>query len=359
MKHGESKQQFVTGAQRDTQSGKLRYDLISPFALKRLATIYTKGAEHYGDRNWEKGIPFSRMIASMQRHMMAFLMGETDEDHLGQAVWNGVGILHFQEMIERGVLPAALDDMPEYGNPTPPAYESGNFEPPPTDHMMLKSEVAEADYNSLERLGCPAAIARQIIGGTTYANLPTGTRRRIAYVAGPMRGYDAFNFPAFDKARDFLVRNRWDVISPADIGRIDAIGRDPTKEDSDKQLEYALRDFWSLAFIRSMTSRPNDAEYQKAPPVEHAIALLPNWWQSTGATAEVAVAKWLGLAIIDAMTGKPLGDDNCRDGSRLDGKSEKKLWNPLCEPSSSETFTNQSPTPATSPSAKTLALNTK
>src|SRR5690348_4493178 len=43
---------YPSGMRRDTTKGKLRYDLIPLFFLKRLAGLYTRGAEKYGDNNW-------------------------------------------------------------------------------------------------------------------------------------------------------------------------------------------------------------------------------------------------------------------------------------------------------------------
>ena len=40
------------------------------------------------------------------------------------------------------------------------------------------------------------------------------------YVAGPMRGIDLFNFPAFDLAKAEMTRAGWHVISPADMDRM-------------------------------------------------------------------------------------------------------------------------------------------
>lgn len=98
-----------TGSQRDTREGKGRFELISPFALARLAGVYERGAKKYDARNWEKGQPFSRLMDSALRHMNRFAMGWTDEDHVSQAVWNLVAILHFQELDRTD-----LDDMPHY-----------------------------------------------------------------------------------------------------------------------------------------------------------------------------------------------------------------------------------------------------
>lgn len=105
-------EKFGTGAKRGNRIGKGRFDLITPFLEPRLAGIYERGAVHYGDRNWEKGMPFSRFLDSAKRHLNQFERGLVDEDHLGQAIWNLACILHFQETRPD------LDDLPKYANPT-------------------------------------------------------------------------------------------------------------------------------------------------------------------------------------------------------------------------------------------------
>lgn len=66
---------------REPSTGKGRYDLVSPFAMRRLAQHYENGAQKYADRNWEKGMPFSRYVDSAKRHLDKYIMGMTDEDH--------------------------------------------------------------------------------------------------------------------------------------------------------------------------------------------------------------------------------------------------------------------------------------
>lgn len=104
--------EFVTGAVRDIQIGKGRFDLLPPKALLRLAKHYERGCQKYGDRNWEKGIPFSRYIDSALRHIIKFLDGQVDEDHLVAAAWNLMCLLETQERIIKGTLPKELDDLP-------------------------------------------------------------------------------------------------------------------------------------------------------------------------------------------------------------------------------------------------------
>lgn len=103
---------FNSGAVRDNRAGKGRYDLISPFALKRLAMTMEEGAIKYGDRNWEKGMPQSRLFDSAIRHLLQYMMGYEDEDHLGHAMFNVMAMTHNDELIADGLLPYELDDRP-------------------------------------------------------------------------------------------------------------------------------------------------------------------------------------------------------------------------------------------------------
>ncbi len=91
------REQFSTGAVRDIRIGKGRYDLISPHALRRLALLMERGAKKYGDRNWERGMPESRCIDSAFRHLVQYMAGATDEDHLAAVAFNVFAIIHFQE----------------------------------------------------------------------------------------------------------------------------------------------------------------------------------------------------------------------------------------------------------------------
>lgn len=110
-----NRQAFATGAVRDTADGKPRLGLISPFALRRLGAWLTLGAAKYEPRNWEKGMPFSRVVDSLERHVQAFKAGDKSEDHLAAVMCNAMFLAHYQELIERNMLPADLDDMPDYG----------------------------------------------------------------------------------------------------------------------------------------------------------------------------------------------------------------------------------------------------
>lgn len=85
--------------------------------MRRLCKHLENGAEKYGDRNWELGQPLSRFLDSALRHIYKYMEGYRDEDHLAAAAWNIQGIIHVEEMIERGVLDVELDDLPNYWPP--------------------------------------------------------------------------------------------------------------------------------------------------------------------------------------------------------------------------------------------------
>lgn len=92
------KRQFESGAVRDTNEGKSRPDLISPYFTNRLGHRLAFGAKKYSERNWEKGIPDEAFLESLERHLVAYKMGLKDEDHAGAIAFNIMGIIHNEEI---------------------------------------------------------------------------------------------------------------------------------------------------------------------------------------------------------------------------------------------------------------------
>lgn len=85
------RQEFDSGMRRDTDKGKARYDLIPTPMLQRLAELYARGAEKYGDSNWKLAnseTELKRFKASAFRHFMAWQNGADDEDHAIAVVFN-------------------------------------------------------------------------------------------------------------------------------------------------------------------------------------------------------------------------------------------------------------------------------
>lgn len=96
------------------------------------------------------------------------------------------------------------------------------------------------------------------------------------YIAGPMSGYDNFNYPAFHKAADELRELGCSVESPAEYE-----GRPlmpPTKEDA-KPHSYYMRE----ALEKLMQC--------------DAILMLKGWKKSEGACLELSIAQALDMAI--------------------------------------------------------------
>lgn len=101
--------------------GKIRYDLFEPFAMEQLANIFTKGSLKYSDHNWSKGMRWSKCLASLQRHLHAYISGhDYDKDpscegckngnctnhtgqlHIAQVAWNALAITSYYKLYPQG-----------------------------------------------------------------------------------------------------------------------------------------------------------------------------------------------------------------------------------------------------------------
>ena len=107
----------------------------------------------------------------------------------------------------------------------------------------------------------------------------------IVYVAGPMRGIEHFNFPAFDQAAEWLRGKRSDlyVVSPADMDR--ALGFNEEEEDV----------VVDSAFIADAMRRD-----LRVVTHCHSLLLLRGWEDSTGANNEAFVARACGAELWEA-----------------------------------------------------------
>lgn len=102
------------------------------------------------------------------------------------------------------------------------------------------------------------------------------------YLAGPMRGIPEFNFPAFNEATKRLREHGFDVWSPAE-NDVEKDGFDPKTGTVASMAHYMERDL---------------PEVCRAD----AVAVLPGWEKSQGATLEVHVCRQIGHPVVDAMT---------------------------------------------------------
>lgn len=111
LKDSGTRRTFETGAVRDMAEGKGRFDLLPMCVLIRLAEHYENGCQKYGERNWEGGIPTSSFADSAMRHLVKYMDGQTDEDHLIAAIWNLCGLAWTEEKHpELQNIPARLED---------------------------------------------------------------------------------------------------------------------------------------------------------------------------------------------------------------------------------------------------------
>lgn len=93
-------------------AGKNRLDLIPPEWEAALGDVLTQGAEKYDDRNWERGMSWSKMIGCAKRHRLKFEAGErydleTGCHHLAMAAWNLLALMVYDI---RGI---GEDDLPK------------------------------------------------------------------------------------------------------------------------------------------------------------------------------------------------------------------------------------------------------
>lgn len=81
---------------RKDDGGKVRYELLPPELLDGVAQILTFGAAKYEDRNWEKGMKWSRAFGAMMRHLWAWWGGQHNDAETGQShLWHAGCCLAF------------------------------------------------------------------------------------------------------------------------------------------------------------------------------------------------------------------------------------------------------------------------
>lgn len=188
--------EFETGAVRDAADDKPRYDLISPIMMERLAHWLRIGAKKYSERNWEKGIPLMRSIASLQRHLYQYIGGDGSEDHLAAICCNAMFLIHTDEMIDRGILPITLEDRPDYSDQNkmvygklPPFLDESNpvkFSNEKYHGMGIRTTWPVKDTGKDKRIP-PGTMMYRNTDGTVSPAPPSVV---TAYLSHPIRGKD-------------------------------------------------------------------------------------------------------------------------------------------------------------------------
>ena len=153
IKDSGTRENFDTGAVRDIQENKGRFDLIPPETLTALAVHYEKGCKKYGDRNWEKGIPVNIFLNSAMRHLVKTIKGMRDENHLISAIWNLFCAYETILRIQKGKLPRGLYTMP--GTVTLPV----ELNEPITTIEKMQDQEFEDYYDSIGCVNCDETSA--------------------------------------------------------------------------------------------------------------------------------------------------------------------------------------------------------
>lgn len=114
------------------------------------------------------------------------------------------------------------------------------------------------------------------------------------YLAGPMRGYKDFNFPAFMEAAAKLRAEGHKVFNPAERD-IKAYGSRKLQTKNGDEHEVAKRLNMSG---KELARECFEVDTKWICRNADCIALLPGWRQSKGAQAERALGRALGLKIV-------------------------------------------------------------
>ncbi len=114
------------------------------------------------------------------------------------------------------------------------------------------------------------------------------------YIAGPMRGVEEYNYPEFMRVAKVLRDIGYEVFNPAemDIAKdsedytVLTIDQQNQTDSPARRRKFARRDLEVLLY----ELRAEDGDI---------LMTLENWEFSGGANAEVAVAHWVSLPVMD------------------------------------------------------------
>lgn len=286
---------FDSGAVRDTAVKKPMLQLISPhlpFCLGEWLRFacQDRKPEPYPSRNWEKGMPFSETVGSLERHIQKFKMGSTEEDHLAAMAFGCMALIHYREEIKAGRMDPSIDDMPHYLSR--PANEGLLG----VTHDQLDELGATALEGLASSLGTDSEKIR--LGPVEHTVIPARDfvkdNQRTFYLTGPMRGLPMLNAPAFDEARKRGEKMGYRILNPIQMDRDEGIDpANPPENTPEHVIAIFMRDI-KVVMTQLITERGD------------GVALLPNWGASVGVGVELSLARLRGLRVLDARYFGPL-----------------------------------------------------
>jgi hypothetical protein len=128
----------------------------------------------------------------------------------------------------------------------------------------------------------------------------------LVYISGPMTGYEEFNRPAFNEAREHLQNIGFSVIVPGDDEEYTIRERLAWKVTDTSRRAYMFRDF-----LHVLT-----ANY---------VAVLDGWEESKGSKAEVLVAQEIGLPVFYWDTLEPVEEEVTTNALRTIGRATDNI----------------------------------
>lgn len=271
-----------------------RYDLVPMNALRELAEHYGKNCLDHGGKyepnNWLRGYAWHLSFRSAIGHLQEFWAGEdidpeNGSKHVIAAAWHCFALATFMDLFPE------KDDRAKRV-PSGRLTVFGPFATEKAAHLngaiieCLDPDDPDDEWEVVDEPHWNDGLQYRV-QSTFGAKPPTDLPQKPStYVCGPMRGVPQFGFPAFDKARDMLQEQGYDVVSPADMDR--DVGFDATLLRDDTDWNEVPDDF----DLEDCVNR--DLEAVKSCD---ELYRLEGWANSKGARAEVAVAEWLGKKV--------------------------------------------------------------
>jgi hypothetical protein len=251
-----------------------------PDAIAAVSNVSFVGNEQHNpgeEMHWarDKSSDHADCIA---RHLIE--RGTADNDgllHTAKLAWRALALLQ-TELEERA---EQKPDSPSHPDGTPPI------------RSRHRSERA-APRDSAEFVNLSAQMSNNIMAARTDVS------QRTVYIAGPMRGYELYNFPAFIEADERCRLRGWTTLNPAKIEMDNGLDPFADPEGVTHRVQRFTDQDWLQVILRDL------ACILILNPDTDALVVLPGWETSTGATAEVFLARWLGLPILDARDFTPL-----------------------------------------------------
>lgn len=98
---------YMKGTGKRFNTGKPKMGLSTPFAMLEMAKVLTNGAHKYGDHNWQKGMKWSTVTDSLERHLAAFKAGKDfDEEsgalHMAHVMCNAMFLTEYYGIFPQG-----------------------------------------------------------------------------------------------------------------------------------------------------------------------------------------------------------------------------------------------------------------